>query len=124
MTSVGSKTRIKWEGDSQKRIGDWPKEARQDAGLELHRLDSFEETLDSKPMGKSAPDISELRNEHLGVWYRRLYAPRAGWVYVLHCFNKKTNKTSLRDLNLAKDRFDIVRARKDKPLNKKEERSA
>jgi phage-related protein len=65
-----------------------------------------------------------LRNEHLGVWYRRLYAAHAGWVYVLHCFNKKTNKTSLRDLNLAKDRFDIVRARKDKPLNKKEERSA
>jgi phage-related protein len=72
MTSKGSKTRIKWEGDSRKKIRYWPKEVRQDAGLELHRLDNFEEALDSKPMGKSAPGISELRNEYMGVWYRVL----------------------------------------------------
>jgi phage-related protein len=124
MTSEGSKTRIKWEGDSQNTIRDWPKEVRQDVGLELHRLDSFEETLDSKPMGKSAPGISELRNERLGVWYRVLYGCHGGWVYVLHCFNKKANKTSPRDLNLAKVRFDIVKARKDRPCKKEEEKGA
>jgi phage-related protein len=124
MTSEGSKTRIRWEGDSQKKIREWPKEVRQDVGLELHRLDNFEEALDSKPMGKSAPGISELRNEHKGVWYRLLYGCHAGWVYVLHCFNKKTNKTSPRDLNLARDRFSIIKARKDRPCKKEEEDDA
>jgi phage-related protein len=124
MTSEGSKTRIKWEGDSQKKIRQWPKEVRQDFVLELHRLDNFEETLDSKPMGKSASGISELRNEHLGIWYRLLYGRNLGWVYVLHCFNKKTNKTSPRDLNLAKVRFENVKARKDKPCEKEEEKGA
>lgn len=120
MTSDGSKTRIKWEGDSRKTIRDWPDDVRQDVGLELHRLDNFEDALDSKPMGKSAPGISELRTEQFGVWYRLLYAAHGGWLYVLHCFNKKTNKTSPRDLTLAKDRFDNLKARHD-PARRKEE---
>lgn len=123
MASEGSKTRIKWEGDSQKKIRSWPKEVRQNFGLELHRLDNFEATLDSKPMGKSAPGISELRNEHLGVWYRLLYGHNLGWVYVLHVFNKKTNKTSLRDLDLANVRFENVKARKDKPCDREGKRA-
>ena len=54
MTSEGSKTRIKWEGHSQKKIREWQQEVRQDAGLELHQLEKFEAALDSKAMGKSA----------------------------------------------------------------------
>jgi phage-related protein len=124
LTSSGSKTRIKWEGDSQKTIRDWPNDVRQDVGLELHRLDNFEEALDRKPMGKSAPGINELRNEHLGVWYRLLYAHQGGWIYVLHCFNKKTNKTAPRDLTVARSRFNNVKARNDEPRRKEEEKNA
>ena len=121
MTSKGSKTRIKWEGDSNRKIRSWPKDVKANVGLELHRLDNYEEPLDSKPMGKSAPGITELRDEHMGVWYRLLYAFHAGWVYVLHCFKKKTNQTSPKDLNLAKNRLRDVEARKDESFPKEEE---
>jgi phage-related protein len=118
MTSEGSESRIKWEGDSNKEIRKWPKDVRQNIGAELDRLDNHEEPLDSKPMGQSARGISELRDEHMGVWYRLLYAFQYGWVYVLHCFFKKTNQTSQGDLNLAKERLKAVKARKDEPFSK------
>jgi phage-related protein len=127
MTSEGSKTRIKWEGDSNKEIRSWPEEVRQNVGLELHRLDNHEEPLDSEPMGKSAPGISELRDEHMGVWYRLLYALHAGWIYVLHCFKKKTNQTPQHDLELAQKRLKLAKQRNDQPFavdGEEEEKSA
>jgi phage-related protein len=51
MTSRGSKSRIKWEGDSNAIIRSWPADVRQDFGLELTRLENNEEPLGSKPMG-------------------------------------------------------------------------
>ena len=63
MTSKGSKTRIKWEGDSNKEIRSWPDDIRANIGLELHRLDNHEEPLDSKSMGKSLPGVRELRDK-------------------------------------------------------------
>lgn len=111
MTSKGSKSRIKWEGDSQKEIRSWPKEVREDIGLELHRLDNHEAPLDSKPMGKVLPGVSELRERDKDFWYRVLYALYSGWIYVLHCFKKKTNETAQNDINLAKERFARVKSR-------------
>jgi phage-related protein len=126
MTSKGSETRIKFEGDSNKEIRSWPTDVKQNMGAELDRLDNYEDPLDSKPMGKSAPGISELRDEHTGVWYRLLYSLHVGWIYVLHCFKKKTNQTSQGDLKLAKKRLKTVKARKDEPFeeNNGEEKSA
>jgi phage-related protein len=108
VTSKGSQTRIKWEGDSNEEIRSWPDDVRSDLGLELHRLDNHEEPLDSKPMGDS---LHELRDEHLGVWYRILYVLYAGWIYVLHCFKKTTNQTDKSDLDIAKTRFSDVKRR-------------
>ena len=58
------------------------------------------------------------------VWYRLMYALELGWIYVLHCFEKKTNQTSLGDINLAKARLKAVKARKDEPFKEEEEKSA
>ena len=123
MTSEGSKSRIKWEGDSNKKIRTWPDEAKANIGLDLHRLENHEEPLDSEPMGKSAPGISELRDEHMGAWYRLMYGLHSGWIYVLHCFKKKTNQTSQGDIELAKERFKAAKKRDDEPFVE-EEKSA
>ena len=112
VTSEGSKSRIKWEGDSQAEIKTWPKDIRADIGLELDRLDNHEEPLDSKPLGKG---ISELRDEDKDFWYRLLYGLHAGWIYVLHCFTKTTNKIPKGDFDLAHDRLKAVKNRKDLP---------
>jgi phage-related protein len=123
MTSEGSKSRIKWEGDSNKKIRAWPDEAKANVGLDLHRLENHEEPLDNEPMGKSAPGISELRDEHKGAWYRLMYGFHLGWIYVLHCFKKKTNQTSQDDLELAIARFKAAKNRDDEPFVE-EEKSA
>src|SRR5271154_775312 len=112
MTSEGSKTRIKWEGDSNRTIREWPEDARRNIGADLQRLDEDKDPLDAKPLGSSAPGISELRDEHMGVFYRLLYGLNVGWIYVLHCFEKKTNQTPPRDLEKAINRFNAAKLRK------------
>jgi phage-related protein len=126
MTSPGSKSRIKWEGDSQKEIRSWPKDARQNFGAELERLEDHEEPLDYKSMGKVLPGVKELRDEDKDFWYRVMYWLHAGWIYVLHCFTKTSNKTSPGDIAKAKERLAEVKLRKDPPFKKegKEEQSA
>jgi phage-related protein len=115
MTSKGSSTRIKWEGDTQREIRSWPDEVRQDLGLELNRLDHFEEPLNARRMGKVLPGVSELRTEDADFWYRVMYWLNSGWIYVLNCFKKKTNKTSPGDIALAKQRMVAVKERQDAP---------
>lgn len=115
MTSEGSNTRIKWEGDSQEKIHKWPDDVKGNIGLDLHRLDNFEEPLDSRSMGKSLPGIRELRDEDPDFWYRLLYWLNSGWIYVLHCFHKKTNQTSKGDIDIVKDRLKNIKLRNDAP---------
>jgi phage-related protein len=113
VTSEGSRSRIKWEGNSQAEIRSWPKDVRQDFGLELNRLDNHEDPLDSKSLGKG---LHELRNEDKNFWYRLLYALHSGWIYVLHCFTKKTNKITDHDLKVASERLKKVKQRSDPPF--------
>lgn len=115
MANDQSKSRVKWEGDSLETIRSWPKDAKANIGGDLRRLENHEEPLDSEWMGKSLPGVRELRDEDRGVWYRLFYWLHAGWIYVLHCFTKKTNQTSLGDIKIAKDRMKTIKQRKDAP---------
>ena len=124
MSKDASKSRIKWEGDSREIIRTWPKEVKENIGGDLQRLEDHEQPLDSKSMGQSLRGVSELRDEHQGVWYRLLYALHRGWIYVLHCFTKKTNQTSKGDIDLAKERLKNVKARNDEKFGGKEEKGA
>src|SRR5258708_26457325 len=50
--------------------------------------------------------------------FRSLYWLNAGWIYVLHCFKKTTNKTSPGDIEIAKKRMQAIKAdRKSTRLN-------
>jgi phage-related protein len=120
VTSKGSRTRIRWEGDSIHEIRSWPADVRQDRGAELQRLDDHEDPLDARAMGKSLPGVRELRTDDRDFWYRLFYWPHGGRIYVLHCFRKKTNQTSPADINLAKQKINLVRARNDAPLSEDE----
>ena len=110
MTSKGSRSRIKWEGDSLKQIRTWPEDVRSNLGLELHRLENYEAPLDAKAVGKG---VSELRDQDGDSSFRILYASYSGWIYVLHCFKKKTRKLPKGDRQLAEERFQRVKDRAD-----------
>lgn len=127
MTSPGSKSRIKWEGDSNKEIRSWPADIRQDYGGELQRLEEGKKPLHSKSMGDVLPGVREILNEDKDFWYRLMFWLNEGWIYVLNCFKKDTNKTSKGDIQKAKERLAKVKARNDPPAeqeDEKEEKSA
>ena len=63
---------------------------------------------DWKPMPGVGPGVREIRI-HVENEYRILYI--AGFedaLFILHAFEKKTQKTSRRDLELAKERFGLI----------------
>jgi phage-related protein len=93
-------------GDSLKRIREFPDDAKQDAGYQLERVQHGRQPDDFKPMPSIGKGVEEIR-----IWgdtgtYRVIYTARlADAIYVLHAFHKKTQATSKRDIELAKQRF-------------------
>ncbi|MGH9573397.1 MAG: type II toxin-antitoxin system RelE/ParE family toxin [Candidatus Acidiferrales bacterium] len=93
MTSPGSQTRIRWCGDSNDVIREWPDRVRFNLGGDLGRLENRLEPLDFGSMGRVLPGVYELRERDATHWYRLLYVHLQDLVYVLHCFTKTTNQT-------------------------------
>jgi phage-related protein len=89
----------------------FPDEARRDAGRQLDRVQRGKEPFDSKPMASIGSGVREIRITDAAGQFRVIYVAKfEDAIYVLHCFQKKTQKTSLPDVRLAKDRYnDLVR---------------
>ena len=103
--SKASTKPLRWLGDSRRRIGDFPDEARQRAGFELWEIQQGNDPSDWKPMPTVGPGVKEIR-VHSDTEYRVMYVAKfEEAVYVLHAFVKKTQRTSKQDLEIAGDRF-------------------
>jgi phage-related protein len=111
VTSRGSRTRIRWEGDSLEVIRRFPRDIRANLGNDLQRLDLGEAPLDYGSMGKVLPGVYELRDRDAERWYRVLYIAMKGWIFVLHCFTKKSNQTPQRDIETARLRLAALKKR-------------
>ena len=74
-------------------------------GFHLRRVQQGLDPDDWKPMQTVGPGVREIRI-HIAGAHRVFYvAARAEAIYVLHAFEKKTQKTSARDLRIGRDRF-------------------
>jgi phage-related protein len=94
-----------WLGDSKRRIREFPHEARQRIGFEMWEVQQGREPSDWKPMQAVGQGVNEVR-VHLKGEYRVLYVARfQETVYVLHVFQKKTQRTSKHDIEIARDRY-------------------
>jgi phage-related protein len=61
---------------------------------------------DFKPMPSIGKGVEEIRIWEASGTYRIIYTARlADTVYVLHAFQKKTEATSPRDIEVARERF-------------------
>lgn len=109
MTSPGSQTRIRWQGDSQRVIRGFSDEARQNIGNDLQRLEEGEEPLDFASIGAVLPGVFELRDRDAEHWYRVFYIPLEGLIYVLHCFTKTSNQTPQREIETAGKRLQLLK---------------
>lgn len=76
------------------------------AGFQLDQVQHGNEPNDWKPMTSVGAGVREIRIRDAAGAFRVLYlAKLADAVYVLHCFQKKTEKTAKIDLELAKRRY-------------------
>ena len=97
--------KIIWLGSSYSDLLAFPKDAKQSAGFNLDKVQRGEEPSDWKPMSSVGKGVKEIRI-HCENEYRIIYlAQREDGIYVLHSFNKKTQKTSKKDMELARKRF-------------------
>ncbi len=97
---------IRFLGDSLKRLREFPKETRQDAGYQLDQVQRGRRPTDFKPMPSIGKGVEEIRVWDESGTYRVIYTARlADAVVVLHAFQKKTQTTSKQDLGIAKERF-------------------
>ncbi len=93
-------------GDSLKCLREFPADARQDAGYQLDKVQRGEKPDDCKPMPAIGKGVEEIRVRDASGAYRVIYTARlANAVYVLHAFQKKSQATAKRDIDLARARF-------------------
>jgi phage-related protein len=96
-------------GDSLGRIREFPETARRQVGMELRQVQHGLEPSDWKPMRNVGSGVREIRVRGATGAFRVLYvANLASAVYVLHAFQKKTQTTAKRDLDLAALRFRLL----------------
>jgi phage-related protein len=97
---------VRFIGDSLKTIRSFPEDARQDTGYQIDKLQRGEQPDDFKPMPTVGKGVEEIRIRDDSGAYRVIYTARlAEAVYVLHAFQKKTQATSKRDIEIARERF-------------------
>jgi len=97
---------IRFLGDSLKCLREFPVDARQDAGYQLDRVQRGEQPIDFKPMLTIGKGVEEIRIRDEAGAFRVIYSARlANAVVVLHAFQKKTQATSKRDIDIARPRF-------------------
>ncbi len=96
---------LKFVGSSLDDLRDFPEEARRAAGFELRAIQDGFEPRDWKPVQTVGPGVKEIRIHILGEWRIIYVAKLHDSIYVLHVFQKKSRKTSQRDIDLARNRY-------------------
>ena len=105
---------VKWLGDSQDRIREFPDEPRREAGYQLGKVQAGKEPTDWKPMPSVGLGVNEIRVRDASGAFRLIYIARfVEAVYVIHAFQKKGRKTPKPDIETARRRFrELVQERK------------
>lgn len=89
-------------GSSLADLRGFPESARKAIGINLRAVQLGKEAFDWKPMPSVGQGVREIRI-HDSSEYRAIYVAKfKDAVYVLHCFLKKTRKTPLKDIQLAR----------------------
>lgn len=108
---MDNKKEIDFRGDSLDNLRVFPLAARKEAGFQLDKVQCGKDPDDWKPMNTIGSGVREIRIQETAGIFRVIYiAKLADAVYVLHCFQKKTPKTSKMDIDLAAKRYkDLIR---------------
>jgi phage-related protein len=97
---------VEFRGSALDDLRTFPEAVRREAGYQLDRVQHGREPDDWKPMNTVGRGVREIRIRDAAGAFRVLYVAKFDdAVYVLHCFQKKMQRTSKADLNLAAQRY-------------------
>lgn len=104
---------VEFRGSALDDLRAFPASARREAGHQLDQVQHGQQPDDWKPMGMIGPGVREIRIRDASGAFRVIYVAKfIDAIYVLHCFQKKTQKTSKADLDLTQKRYrDLVKER-------------
>jgi phage-related protein len=96
---------LEFVGSSLDDLREFPAEARRAAGFELGFVQRGLDSSDWKPLSAVGAGVREIRIHILGEWRVLYVAKFTEVVYVLHAFQKKTQKIRREDIELARMRY-------------------
>lgn len=114
-TNSVSDKEIRWVGSSFDDLCEFPFEPKKKAGFQLRKVQAGLEPDDWKPFDEVGAGVREVRVKDAQGIYRVMYVAKfEEAVYVLHCFQKKTEATTKQDKDIAQTRYrSILNARKE-----------
>ncbi len=97
---------VEFRGNALDELRSFPEAARRAAGFQIDRLQRGYDPEDWKPMPSVGKGVREVRIRDEAGAFRVIYLTKLeDAVYVLHCFQKKTQKTAASDIELARNRY-------------------
>jgi phage-related protein len=100
---------IVWIGNARTDLCNFPAEPRKACGGELAMIQNGEMPSDWKAFESIGPGTKEIRVRDRDGIYRVMYVAKfEEAVYVLHCFQKKSQTSSQHDKNLAIARYKLM----------------
>lgn len=97
---------VEFRGSSLETLRAFPADVRRVAGFQLDRVQHGEDPDDWKPMSSVGAGVREIRVRSADGAFRVIYVAKFNdAIYVLHCFQKKTPRTSNEDIALATRRY-------------------
>jgi len=101
--------RLYFVGSALQDLRAFPRAPRREAGYQLDRVKFGLELSDWKPMPTVGRGVREIRIHHEGQ-YRVIYVAKIDdAVHVLHAFQKKTQNTRKRDVDIARRRLQEIK---------------
>ncbi|MDV6271162.1 type II toxin-antitoxin system RelE/ParE family toxin [Rhodococcus globerulus] len=93
-------------GSALDDLRDLPADVQDDLGYQIGRVQLGLDPDDWKPMKDVGAGCREIRVRTSDGAFRTFYVARfEGAIYVLHCFRKKTQKTSKSDIEVGRQRY-------------------
>jgi len=96
---------VEFRGSALDDLRAFPQSARREAGHQLDRVQQGLDPDDWKPMSNVGSGVREIRIRDEGAFRVIYIAKLKEGIFVLHCFQKKSQKTSREDIVLATSRY-------------------
>ena len=97
---------IRWVGSSYDDLLKFPDDPRREAGFQLGKVQAGLDPDDWKPFDDVGRGAREIRIRDTAGVFRVMYVAKfEEAIYVLHCFQKKTQATTKQDKDIAQTRY-------------------